>query len=224
MKYVIANWKANKTPIDVEEWIEIFSTDLMINVHIQSLLKDNKLKIIICPPLPYIIPLKRKIPVIPNLSIGVQNVSHLGPGSHTGEVTAEMLKGVVEYAIIGHSERRREYNETEEMIAAKVTQAAKNAILPILCVRNESDHVYSDAPFIAYEPIEAIGTGKSQSVEEVLTAKQKLPLQDNQHFIYGGSVTEQNSSEYLSNDAIDGVLVGTASLYAERFLSICQQL
>lgn len=219
MKYIIANWKANKTFAEVQKWISTFLQHNFDNI-------KNSVHIVVCPPSPFIHYLYEETKSFDFISIGSQDVSQYEDGTYTGEVTAKSLSGLVSYAIIGHSERRSFFNETEELIKKKIDLAKKYSIEPILCVRNTSDTIYESVNFIVGEPPEAIsdgsGKGKNLSLEKVLNMRNNLGI-TTQKYIYGGSVNETNITSYISNEHIDGILPGGASLDPDRFYSIVQQ-
>lgn len=216
MKYIIANWKANKNYEEVKQWIDSF---LSYNLEPYS----HKVKVIICPPFPFIPYLSEKIKSSPFIKIGSQDLSQFDGGTYTGEVVGKSLFGLISYAIIGHSERRQFIYETEEIIQKKIDQALQNNISPILCVRDANDKVYDLVDFIVAEPPNSISTGDgfgvSLGLEDVLKMKDTLGI-TTQKLIYGGSVNEKNATTYLRSDAIDGVLPGGASLDPKRFYSI----
>lgn len=213
MKYIIGNWKANKNLDEAKHWIATFSSfDFKI--------VQNNVTIIICPPYPFISFLKEKTAGLPFIKIGSQDISVYYQGAYTGEVTAHSLSGLADYSIIGHSERREHFKETNQALFSKVDHAKKTNIEPIFCVRDENDPIPLAAKIITYEPVYAIGTGKNESIDNVLLMKEKLKLSENALFIYGGSVTETNAHQYLQNPDIDGVLPGGASLDPQRFYNI----
>ena len=190
------------------------------------------------------------------VALGAQNCHQDDRGAFTGEVSAEMLAKLnVAYVIVGHSERRAQFGETDELVRAKLDAALRHAITPILCVGETLDERESGSAFekvsrqleaalsgrdgrivgglvVAYEPIWAIGTGRTAAVsdaaemaahvrEEVgrLTgadAASRLRVQ------YGGSVTGANAAELLGSDDVDGLLVGGASLSADGFVEIAR--
>ncbi|KXK12038.1 MAG: Triosephosphate isomerase [Microgenomates bacterium OLB23] len=212
MKYIVANWKAHFNLEELHAWIHEFST-LPLNKLV------DEVEIIICPPYPFLHLINEKL-YHSTIKIGSQDVSSLEPGAYTGEVVAESLIGIVDYAIVGHSERRSHFSESEEVIAKKCDRALKNHIRPILCVRNNSDVIYPSARLVAFEPVEAIGTDSNMPIEEVLKIRALLTLGAEQKFLYGGSVQQDNATEYLSSLDIDGVLVGGASLKPQELFSI----
>lgn len=224
MKYIIANWKANKTLAEAENWIETFIAILNSNEKIKNSLINDKLTVIIAPPYPFIITLKDKLNGQKNILIGSQDLSEIEEGSYTGEVTAKTLSSLVDYAIIGHSERRANFNETEERIEKKIGLAKKYGIEPVLCIRNNNDHVYDHAKFIAYEPPASIGNGNNEDVSKVIDMKKRLSLKEDVRFIYGASVNDENCQEYLKSNEIDGLLVGTASKDPNSFCSILEKV
>jgi len=220
MKYFIANWKANKTKEEADRWVDTFLTGIQSNSILKNALLEDSLRIILCPPFPLLYPISAKISGYKNIYLGSQDVSVFDKGSLTGEVPADLLKGVIQYVIIGHSERRNLLHETDAMLSKKVEKAKSVGIEPIFCVRGEQDMIPPGVRMVAYEPVWAIGTGKNDSLDEVLTTKQKLQSSPTTVFLYGGSVNEDNAKIYLSSEQIDGLLVGTASLDPDHFLRI----
>ncbi len=210
MKYIVANWKANKDLGQVKEWLETFSKNYRQ--------KENVI-VIIAPPFPFLQEVRDLSKEIKNIYTAVQDLSQFEEGSFTGEVTAKSLQGLVDYVILGHSERRKNFNESNEIIAQKVELAHKYQIKTILCLGNKVDKFIEGVEMIAYEPSEAISTGNNESIENVLQFKKSLQL-GNSKFLYGGSVNDQNIKDYLGSDQIDGLLVGGASLDAEQFSRI----
>jgi len=211
MKYFITNWKTNKNIVEAKEWIEIF---------IKKYTNKNNVKIIICPSYPFIYFLKEKTVHLKNVFIASQDLSVYEEGSYTGEVTAKNLKGLVNFSIIGHSERRKNFNDTDEVLFKKIALARKYGIEPIYCIRDESDPIPDDVKIIAYEPIYAIGTGMNEPADKVIEMKKKLKIDQNKVFIYGGSVNEKNAIDYLKIDGINGFLVGKVSLDPEKFAAL----
>jgi triosephosphate isomerase len=211
MKIFIANWKANKNLDEAYQWIDTF-LNLVGKQNINN-------KVIIAPPFPLLYPLKEKVSGINNLYLGNQDISVIEEGSYTGEVTAKMLKGVVDFTLIGHSERRQHFGETQGMIVKKIDLARKYGIEPVLCIRDENDFIPA-VKVIAYEPVLAIGTGFNESVDKVISLKSKLPLTQDSQFLYGGSVDAGNCLPYLTGDNINGLLVGKASLEPSEFYNI----
>ncbi|WP_202261615.1 MULTISPECIES: triose-phosphate isomerase [unclassified Alteromonas] len=188
-------------------------------------------------------------------SIGAQNVSHLDNGAHTGELSVEMLKEAgCDYVIVGHSERREDQGESNALVAQKAQKSIAAGLTPIICVGEsldvrEAGDVESfvaeqlnaltslmtvdelKRSVIAYEPIWAIGTGKTASPEQAQEvhefirgyfSKVDAELAQGLRILYGGSVKPDNAATLFSQQDVDGGLIGGASLKAEDFISICQ--
>ncbi|MDO8515145.1 MAG: triose-phosphate isomerase family protein [bacterium] len=148
-----------------------------------------------------------------------QDVSQFPNGAYTGEVTAEMLKKLnVKYCLVGHAERRKYFNETNEIIQQKITRLKENNIIPILCVQTLEDIL--DAEYIMYEPLSAIslpGDFHPEPIENVLEFRKHISGK----FLYGGSINDQNIENYLF---ADGFVIGQASLDPDSFKKICARL
>lgn len=220
MKYFIANWKANKNYDESSAWLNNFITALQDDLELKKKLDSDQICIIICPPFPFLLPLKTLEVTSKNVFVGAQSVSDKESGAFTGEVTAKSLEGLASYSIIGHSERRSHYGETNEILKLKTEQALAHTIKPILCISGNEDTIFDGVTVIAYEPVSAIGTGNNMPLAEVLQNKTKLNIDENKVFIYGGSVNPQTASEYIHSDEIDGFLIGGASLEPATFLQI----
>lgn len=215
-KMIIANWKSNKTVEEAESWFEVFP-------QVYSELKDTA-EIVVAPPFP-LVPVVAQRAAAVGVKVGVQDMSQFDAGSYTGAISIRNLEGLaVEYAILGHSERRRYFHETHHDVAGKVAQAISAGIIPIVCV--DEDYISAQAAaieddhlnkcIVAYEPLEAIGTGNNVDVGRVKTvSKQIKQVFGNVRVLYGGSTNSLNVSEYTL--VVDGVLVGGASLDPKEF-------
>ena len=246
-KHIVAgNWKMNCTFTEADELVN----GIMEQLEEKELPRETQL--IVCPPLPYL-EMTTDYANDSYFLVGAQNVSDQERGAYTGEVSAEMLESMeIDYCIVGHSERRAYYGETDQTVAAKVDQLLKHGLKPIVCVGEvleereagrQLDVVKTQVEkglfhlgaeemkevVIAYEPVWAIGTGKSAGPAEIKEAHElirgdlrtmfasactELPI------LYGGSVKPSNAHEILGLDNVDGVLVGGASLEAKSFLAI----
>ena len=208
----------------------------------------------VCPPHVYL-PLAQQLVAGSPLGIGAQNAADQISGAYTGEVSAQMLADIgVGYCILGHSERRSLYHETDKVIAEKVKLALDAGLTAVLCVgetleEREADqtndvvatqlkavleHVGVNAfnkIIVAYEPVWAIGTGKTASPEQAqevhafirgLIAAKDKSVADALRIQYGGSMKPDNAPELLAQPDIDGGLIGGASLKSEDFLAICR--
>lgn len=223
MKYLIGNWKANKTLDEARSWIREVKSR-MEKVH-------PDLRVALCPSFIHLRLLKDDFP---ELTLGCQDLSPYGDGAYTGAVTARMLEGLVEFVILGHSERRRWFQETSLTVAQKAVQALDFGITPIIAVHTQNwreqlralDDSLMDRVIIMYEPPEAIssqigpiGQGDAAPLEEVKAMVEKIKeRQDVKTVIYGGSVKSHNLTTFLSEPQIDGVLAGSASLDAEEWV------
>ncbi len=249
MKKVIvaANWKMNKT---VDECVDFMKNLLGSNIFCGD--NDTVLPIV-CPPSLY---LQKSIELTTNCSIfiGAQDVSTELSGAYTGEISAAMLRSIgIKYCIVGHSERREYHQETDEEIRVKAINLLNENITPIICVGEKLEHRESDRtkeiilsqidtiftnlplpadiiPIIAYEPVWAIGTGKTatpemaQEVHSLIKSRlsKLLPNTNPDLFqiIYGGSVKTDNFASLLIEQDISGGLVGGVSLDPESYLKL----
>ena len=191
------------------------------------------------------------------IALGAQNVADQASGAYTGEVSASMLADIgCKYALVGHSERRSYYGDTNQSVAARFCQALKQNVIPVLCVGETLEERESDKTFqvvdeqldavinvagieafadavIAYEPVWAIGTGKTASDEQAQEvhkyirqriAERNPAIADKVQILYGGSVKPDNAKALFAMPDIDGGLVGGASLDAKGFLQICHSV
>ena len=214
---IVANWKMNKTLAEAVAYVQAVG---------EGLEQLKKVDVVICPS--YV-----SLPVLDGLlrdsgvALGAQNVASTKNGAHTGEVSAEMLAPHVQYVIIGHSERRREHGESLEIINQKIKLAAEAGLQPIVCISNEDElqaltevGVKVAHWIVAFEPLEAIGSGKPSDPEMVTSMVKKIKKQlKGCRVLYGGSVDLENIKTYLA--VSDGSLVGGASLDPRNFLDLC---
>ncbi len=183
--------------------------------------KRDSIKVVVCPTFLDLEEVKKTVltgnyPII----VGSQDLSASGIGSFTGEEAAKLLKEVVDFAILGHSERREHQGETDELISAKVKQAVDNQITPLVCVDSLERVVPEGTALIAYEPTSAIGTGNPDTPQNAQAVAHGLKEKYQKDVLYGGSVDSENVKAYLQQDDINGVLIGKASLDPEEFLKI----
>jgi triosephosphate isomerase len=241
---IAANWKMNTTVGEAAE---------LVNKMLGDLDKIGNIEKVVCPPF---ISLFTVAEIIKGSSVklGAQNMYFEDSGAYTGEISPPMLAGLCQFVIIGHSERRQYFGEAGEIINRKIKAALEFSIMPILCIgeklaENEAgktaDVVNQQLDLalagidslgravIAYEPVWAIGSGRSasgkQAGETIALIREKVAsLFDvetarNMRILYGGSVTADNITEFVSQPEIDGALVGGASLKPEQFISIVRQ-
>lgn len=223
--WIIANWKSNKTIAEALNWVSKVGSEIP---------KKDILKVVVCPTFSCLSEIKKAITVggFPIL-VGSQDISAYGVGAYTGEESAALLKDLISLSIVGHSERRKNFGETDEMIAKKVDQLKQNNITPLLCVQDENTPIPQDCKLVAYEPVWAISTGldntpgagradTSEDADKVAGVfKQKYGQE--LEVIYGGSVDSSNVKGFITEANISGVLVGNASLNAEEFVKIVKE-
>jgi triosephosphate isomerase (TIM) len=245
-----ANWKMNLTLQQGEAL-----TDELLNADIT--LVGNQ-EVVLGVPFPYLINIKNKLGNKANFYVAAQNCYSKKSGAYTGEVSGEMLKSIdVTYVILGHSERREYFNESNEMLAEKINLCFEYALKPIFCCGEALDireagtqnsfvekqlkeslfHLSAEQLtgfVIAYEPIWAIGTGRTASSEQaqemhahlrsVIASKYGESVAASISILYGGSVKAANAKEIFGQPDVDGGLVGGASLNAAEFTTIANSL
>jgi len=244
-RLVAGNWKMNGTRKVIVELID----GIKEGIH-----RAENVDVVVCPPNVYLAEVAHMLKGS-TVSLGAQDVSEHSHGAYTGDISTEMLVDVAcKSVIIGHSERRAYHQETDDLIAKKFIVAQKSGLLPIVCIgetlaereHDETEQVIGrqldalcniygglDAlhkSVIAYEPVWAIGTGKTATPEQAQEVhafiRQRLrqhdsALADSIRILYGGSVKPVNAAELFAMPDIDGGLIGGASLAAKDFLAIC---
>lgn len=223
MKYLVANWKSNKTIPEATSWLH-----QVLSIRLQA---SNDFEIIIAAPFTA---LSSLIKISSFFKLAAQNISPFASGPYTGEISAAMLKDLVDYALVGHSERRRYFRETSEMVAKKVKHALKFQITPIVCLDepyietqikaiNYQSLIINHQLIFAYEPLAAIGSGKPETPENANRVAEKIKkLTSQAPVLYGGSVNSGNAKGFVAEKNIDGLLIGNASLGAREFTKIIQ--
>lgn len=240
---IAGNWKMNMTPSEAETLVKALI----------PLVKDAKCEVVVCPPY---VDLCAVAPLIAdtNIKLGAQNIHWADKGAFTGEISAAMLKSRgVEFAIIGHSERRQYFGETDETVNARAKAAIAAGITPIICVgeslaqrengetdtwvTTQTQNALCDIAaadvarlVIAYEPIWAIGTGKTATNEQAnetigvvraaIAGVYGKEIAERVRIQYGGSMNPKNASELMAMSEIDGGLIGGASLKPEDFSQV----
>jgi triosephosphate isomerase len=246
-KIVAGNWKMNLT---YEEGQKL--TSEIVNMYKDEAVKD--VIAVLNPPFPHLFPVKKLIGDTPGIFLGAQNCSEKESGAFTGEVSAKILASFgVQYVILGHSERREYFKETNESLAAKVKQVLSQGLTPIFCcgesleIRMAGTHesnvkfqltqsLFDLAPedfakvVIAYEPIWAIGTGKTATADQAqdmhlslrrhISSKYGKEIANTTSILYGGSANPGNAKELFSKPDVDGGLIGGASLKSRDFMDI----
>ena len=247
-KHIVAgNWKMNLTFSEADELLD----ELMSELEKVELPRDEQ--VIVCPPFPYI-EMASDFANDSYFMVGAQNVSDQEKGAYTGEVSAAMLESCeIDYCIVGHSERRQYYGETDALVSAKVDQLLKHGLKPIVCVGEVLEEREAGRQLevvkkqvegglflltaeqiknvvIAYEPVWAIGTGKTATaaqaqeihahIRSLLAAKYGKETAEEISILYGGSCKPSNAKELFACPDIDGGLIGGASLKAADFMGI----
>lgn len=212
-KYVVGNWKSNKTAADITLFFNSFQK---LGSKLEVL--NTSVVPVVCPSFVHLdlsSQLVEKLKL--QLYLGAQDISPFDRGAYTGEPNGEQLKEYVSFVIIGHSERRKYFAETDTLLKLKVEQAKKWGINTIYCVPDDVTDIPGDVNIVAYEPVFAIGTGKPDSPENANKVIKSIKKKTSVPVIYGGSVTAENIRDFVMMDAIDGVLPGKASLDADHF-------
>lgn len=245
-----ANWKMNKR---LDEGKSLLA-DILAGIGSVSANQE----VVFAVPFPYLVPLHALVEGKKNISLSAQNCYHKTSGAYTGEVAVDMLDSIdIRYCVVGHSERREYFGESNAVLAEKVNLCLAKNITPIFCcgepleireAETQNDYVavqLQESLFhldesaiqqvvIAYEPIWAIGTGKTASsaqaqemhahLRSVLATKYGQAIANNISILYGGSVKGANAVELFSQADVDGGLVGGASLIADEFIQIINAL
>jgi len=243
-KLIAANWKMYKTPDQAREFVRAFLP--MVAGH-------DRDEIVVCPPFVDIAAVVESAKGS-NVAVGAQNVAWEKEGAFTGEISADMLLAIgCTHAIIGHSERRQYFAETDDTVNARLKTALEAGLTPIVCVgevleeresgmteevlRRQCARAFRKISgkkaaklVVAYEPVWAIGTGKTATPQMAAEAHALIrvevakamgqELADNLRILYGGSVKPENAKALMSEEEIDGALVGGASLKPDSFTAI----
>jgi triosephosphate isomerase len=250
-KIIAGNWKMNKT----------FEEGMALVTEITGMLKDEysgSAEVIIIPPFTHVNAISRMLADAKNITVGAQNCSNHASGAYTGEISAAMLKSVgATYVIIGHSERRQYFFEHNAWLAQKVDAVLANNLMPIYCCGETLEERESNKHFdvlktqireglfhlsaehfakvvIAYEPVWAIGTGKTAStaqaqevhafIRSLISEKYGEAIAQQTTIQYGGSVKPDNAVELFAAPDIDGALVGGAALQSRSFVDIVKAM
>lgn len=242
---IIANWKMN--PQTVKEAEELFDS---VEKGIKNIKNIKGIEAVICPPPVFLNTIKKG----ENVKLGAQDCFYEDKGAYTGEISVGMIKDAgCEYVIVGHSERRKYFGETDEIVNKKIKAVLSSGLTPIFCIgeteeqrRNHKteevikrqlekglDGIKANL-VIAYEPVWAIGTGNPCSAEEakrmclfikkILASIYDLKILGQIPILYGGSVNSDNSASYVKEAGMNGLLVGGASLKVEEFIKIVKNV
>lgn len=229
MRYLIGNWKSYQTISQTQTWLTDFS-----NAKPKI---SNRIKLILCAPFTDLAEAKRIIHHYGlQIEVAAQDVSPFEEGKHTGEINAKMLSELTTYCLVGHSERRREFNETSEIVAEKVTRLIEANLSPIICLDTPyleeqiklllHKRIPLERCLFVYEPLAAIGSGQPADPFEVEMIAQKISFLTESRcpILYGGSVTPENVASYARHHCVDGILVGGESLNPAHFVQMMDNL
>jgi len=218
-RFLIGNWKSNMTIVETKEWFQVFSS------HFVQHPLSKELTIILGVPFTVLTTSKEIIEKehLP-IALAAQDVSPFGKGPYTGEISAEMIAELATYVLIGHSERRQYFGETDEELAYQVLQAKTAGLTVIYCVSSESERIPQAVDIVAYEPVEAIGSGKPEDVSHVSAICQNIHDMLHKPVVYGGSISEGVVYPYIQTPSVNGLLIGGASLDPRSFFTIAEQL
>jgi len=216
-KIIIANWKSNKNTAQAEEFIRLFSEN------INRLNLDNK-QIILAPSYSLLYTCKTLIDKY-NLPVSLcaQDVSSFPEGAYTGAVNAKQIKEFADYTIIGHSERRDYFSESDDVLFKKVNEAKDNDLKIIYCIQNENQKIPSGVAMVAFEPPTAIGTNNPDDPKHIEEVFSQVSKSYSGKILYGGSIKADNVRNYIHIASCSGLLVGGASLEADSFIDLIKE-
>jgi triosephosphate isomerase len=225
MKYIIGNWKSNFTIEEAHRWIDVVKPKLPP--------ASDDVTIVLCPSYIHLLLFKLNFP---SQILGMQTSSPFPNGTYTGAVSAPMVKGLADFCIVGHSERRTYFKESHQDIVNQITELVSEQITPIIAVDKANwfsqlsliDRDMLAQSLVMYEPPEAIskavgpiGVGSAAPIAEVVSSITEIKAEFKcKAVIYGGSVKSSNIVEFLEHPIIDGVLPGSASLDPDEWLNM----
>lgn len=232
---IAGNWKMHNTMAEAKTLVK----------DLAALVADAQAEVVVCAPFTALAAAKEAAQGT-NVKVGAQNIHWEAKGAFTGEISAAMLKEIgVEYVVVGHSERRQYFAETDETVNKRTKAALAAGIIPIVCCGETleereanitekivGDQVKADLAdltatevaslVIAYEPVWAIGTGVTATIDDIKNVHNAIKQKINKPLLYGGSVKVENVREICQIENVDGALIGTASWKVEDFIEILE--
>lgn len=225
-RLIVANWKCHKTFDEARRWFDEFAGGYVAKPNVD---------VIVAPSFICLENISRYVKELglENLYLAAQDVSPFPRGAYTGAVAADMVKGLVDYVIVGHSDRRRYFNETSMDVTNKVVELADLGLCPIVCVDQpytmsqltSLSDIECENMIVGYSPVDALSFRIPESPEKVSESVDFIRgVFPNRPVIYGGSLTPENVAEYFTLPGLSGVFLGSSSLDADTFLEICHQV
>jgi triosephosphate isomerase (TIM) len=224
-RYIVANWKCHKTGDEGRRWFDRFA----------RLYRPNpELQVVVAPSLLSLENLSSHIDRLDlkNVTLAVQDISPFPRGGYTGAVAADMVTGFARYAIVGHSDRRRYFHETNMDVVNKVAEAVDAGLIPIVNVDSSYalaqlgalEEPAADSLIVAYSPVEAMTAKIAEPPHRVVESVSRIQqMFSNWPIIYGGAISPTNVGKYLQLPELSGIFVGASSLDADIFADICNQ-
>lgn len=225
-RFVIGNWKCYKSLADGQAWFDEFTA---LHEHFTDV------SVVVAPSFVCLQGLANYLRgrQLDNVFLAAQDISPFPKGAYTGAVAADMVRELVDYVIIGHSERRRYFHETAQDIVNKVNEALDAGLIPVVCIDKPEEllklsalqEMDSEEMIVAYGPVDALNFRIPQSQKEVAEAAVEISrILPGRTIVYGGAIGVENARQYADTDGISGLFVGDASLEAATFAAICKEL
>lgn len=223
-KRVVANWKANLSPTHAEQWIQVFTDRYQARENIE---------VVLAVPFLYMERISRRVQGLAGVCLAAQGVSPFPGGSYTGATPAAWLEKTVQYALLGHRERRKYFHESVQDVAAQVRECVAVGITPILCMGDDNpadmraalDGPELEAVIPAYTPDTAVALEKARDVTGILKGVARLSSYfRDRPVLYGGGVDVENSSALLALPEVSGVMLGRGCLDPEPFVLLLERL